>query len=520
MLPDDLLQPEAWPHPAPPSVKLIETHLSWVFVGGRQVIKIKKPVALGFVDFRSMDRRRVACEDEVRLNTRLAPGVYLGVLPIVRDTGGRLSIGGDGEIVDWAVHMRRLDDDTRADVLLGRGALTHDHINSVARAIADLHRQSAVSEASAARWASVSAIERNVLENFGQTAKLSSAYMEDRAADEIEQAQVKFVADHESLISARVRAGRIRDGHGDLRLEHIYFDSEGLRIIDCVEFDERYRVEDVCSDVAFLSMDLAGQNRVDLAEWLLARYARLSGDYDLYALVDFYEGYRAWVRAKVSALLAADAGVDEGTRMRAAREARRHFLLALACTRPPLVAPQLVCVCGVIGSGKSSIADALSRELSWPVVDSDRTRKQLLGVEETRPLTDPLWSGAYSPDVTAQVYTETFRRASVVLASKRPVIVDASFRSSATRRSARELAHAHGVPFVLLECQAPAEVCRARLSRRPPGASDGRPAMFEPFAASFEPIRELAPAEHVVVDTTETLEHTLDMLRSRLRGAS
>ncbi len=520
MLPNDLLRPEAWAESRPTHVELVETHISWVLLGDREVLKIKKPVELGFVDFKLLQRRREACDDEVRLNARLAPGVYLGVLPIVRHADGKLSVGGLGEIVDWAVHMRRLDDRARADFMLGGGVLTHDHIDLVARAIAELHRQTAVTEDLASRWASAWALESNVRDNFAQTAKFVLEYLDEGAANEVQRSQIAFLSEHGPLISERIQAGRIRDGHGDLRLEHVYFDDEGLRIIDCIEFDERYRIADVCSDVAFLSMDLAARGRIDLAEWFLARYARFSGDYDMYPLVDFYEGYRAWVRAKVSAMLAQDPGAGEDARRRAADEARRHFLLALACTRSPLVPLQLVCVGGMIGSGKSTVAETLSRELSWPVIDSDRARKQLLGVEEKRALLDPAWSGAYGPDVTVRVYAETLRRASVVLASRRSVVIDASFRSAAARRGAQELARAHGAAFLFVECRAPLDVCRARLTNRSKGPSDGRPAILDDFIASFEPVTELASTEHVVLDTARPVERSIDELLARLQATS
>jgi hypothetical protein len=514
LLPDDLLRPEAWPSPRPTQVELVETHVSWVLLGEREVLKIKKPVNLGFVDFRSLDRRAAACRDEVTLNRRLAKSVYLGVLPIARDAQGRLTVGGEGPVVEWAVHMQRLDDARRGDVLLARRTLTLDQLDVVARAVADLHRGAAVEEPVATRCASPSALDQNVRENFAQTAPFASASIDASSVAEVERAQTQFVVDHRRAIEARVAAGRVRDGHGDLRLEHLYFEDDGLQIIDCIEFDERYRVGDVAADVAFLSMDLAARGHVDLAEWFLARYARASGDYDLYELVDFYEGYRAWVRGKVSAMLANDGGASDRTRAHAAEEARRHFLLAAACARPPMVGAQLLCVGGVIASGKSTLAEALSRRLSWPVVDTDRTRHQMTLADPSR--TGGAWRGAYSPDATVKVYAEALRRASVVLASRRSVIVEASFRSTDSRRAARRLAQDLGVGFAFVECQAPVDTCRKRLATRAPGPSEASAAIFDDFIASYEPVREISGSEHVVVDTTGSIDMAVDALAQRL----
>jgi aminoglycoside phosphotransferase family enzyme/predicted kinase len=525
MLPRDLLRPDAWPDPKPHDVELVETHVSWVMRGDREVIKVKKPVDLGFLDFRSPERRRQACLDEVRLNARLAPGVYLGVVPIVLRSDGTQAIGAAGDAAggaaggaagEWAVRMNRLDDARRADAMLERGALAHEHVDALADAIADLHARAEVPVEVARRWASAPAVDTNVRENFAQTLETAAELAGPRVAREVEATQLGFVRDHQALFASRVDSGRVRDGHGDLRLEHAYFEDEGLRVIDCVEFDERYRVADVCADVAFLSMDLAAHGRVDLAERLLARYARAAHDYDLYALVDFYEGYRAWIRGKVAGILAHDAGASDEVRERAAAQARRHFLLAQASERPHLVPASLVCVGGIIASGKSTVAAAFADDVACPVVDADRTRKHLLGVAETRALDHPAWSGAYDRSMTDRVYAEILRAASVVLASGRSVVVEASFRSRAMRDAARRLARSRGVPFRFVECRAPVEECRARLARRPRGPSDARLAIFDDFVAQFEPVTELAPSEHVVLDTMRPLAASLDAMRARV----
>jgi aminoglycoside phosphotransferase family enzyme/predicted kinase len=515
-LPDDLLSPSSWPEPRPGAVELVETHVSWVFRGERDVYKVKKPLNLGFLDFRSLERRRQACEDEVRLNARLGGHTYVGVVPVTGGGNATLSLGGQGRAVEWAVHMRRLDDACRADALLARGALGFGEVDALASALARFHAGARVPPEVAARWASPEAVALNVRENFEQTRALAPEFFAEDEAREVERAQLAALSAKRPLLEARVRQGFVRDGHGDLRLEHAYFQPGGLVVIDCIEFDERYRVGDACADIAFLSMDMAAHGRVDLAERLLAGYARVSGDYDLYALVDLYEGYRAWVRAKVAAILARDPSAAETTRRRAAAEARRHLKLALACNRSPAAASSLVAVGGVIASGKSTVSETLATELSCPVVDADRARKQLLGVPEESPIHDPAWQGAYAPEVSSRVYDEVARRASVVLASGRSVVVDASFRSRALRALMRDLARRSGVPFCFVECRAPLDVCRERLARRRGGPSDGRLEVFDSFVSGFEAVDELPASEHLVVDTTRTLDAPLTVFRERV----
>jgi predicted kinase len=220
----------------------------------------------------------------------------------------------------------------------------------------------------------------------------------------------------------------------------------------------------------------------------------------------------------VSSLLARDHGAPEALRARADREARRYFLLALSADRRPLLVPRVVAIGGVIAAGKSTIAELLGDRLSAPVIDSDRTRKAMLGVAPTEHVNDPSWRGAYDPRFTDRVYDEVLRRARVVLRSGRPVVLDASFRSPEMRRRARELAAEHAAPFTLVECVAPAELCRARLAERAKGAavSDGRADIFDDFVARYQPPAELSPLEHLRLDTSRPLADTIAQLTAHI----
>ncbi len=513
----DLLRPEAYgPELEAREVSLVETHISWVFLLEHDVFKVKKPVDYGFLDFRTLAQRRRACEDEVRLNARLSPGVYLGVVPVRVGPDGRAYVGGTGPIiVDWAVHMRRLRDEDRADERLARGALSAAAVDAVARRIAQFHA-GVGADPSRAHFGAPDTIAANLEENFAQTRECIDRYLPSSDAEELVRWQRAFLRGHQALFEERVRCGRVRDGHGDLRLEHVYLNDEGITILDCIEFNDRFRFADVCSDIAFLSMDLASHERVDLAERLLATYARESNDFDLYALVDFYESYRAFVRGKISVFAAEDPNASSWARARAAAEARRFFLLALSADRRPLLTPTVVAVGGVIASGKSTIAEHIAAEMNAPIIDADRTRKFMLGISPEQPVHDAAWTGAYDPAITERVYEEVLRRANVVIDSGRPVVIDASFRSTAMRDAARHLAMMHDVPFRFVECRAPADVCRARLSRRHGGVSDGRAAIFDDFRARFEAVCELPPTEHVVLDTTRSIEESLAALRREI----
>jgi aminoglycoside phosphotransferase family enzyme/predicted kinase len=515
---DDLLRPEAYPEPHPSKIELAETHISWVFLLDREVYKVKKPVELGFLDFRSLEQRKAACEAEARLNARLSPNVYRGVVPVRRGPNGQACIGGSGPIVDFAVHMVRLPDSIRADQLLANGQLDASTLEKVAVRIASFHRE-APAYSRQSPLAAPDAVAANVEENFEQTRETIGQYLRPEEHEEIVRWQRAVLRDRRALFESRVAAGRVREGHGDLRLEHVYVGDGGtIEILDCIEFNERFRVADVCADIAFLSMDLAAHGRVDLAERVVAAYAQEAGDFDLYALLDFYEGYRAYVRGKIASMMASNPAIEISARKAAREDARRYFLLALSADRRPLLSPALVAIGGVIASGKSTVAERVAAEMSAPVIDTDRTRKELLGVEPADELREGAWQGAYDPEVTDRVYREAFRRAEVVLGSGRPVVLDASFRSGRMREAARELARAMNVPFRFIECRATPEATRARLAAREhrAGVSDARLDLYESFVARFEPITELSPAEHVVLDTSAPIEESFPALRDRL----
>jgi aminoglycoside phosphotransferase family enzyme/predicted kinase len=513
--------------------ELRETHVSWVFLFEHVVLKVKKPVKLGFVDFSTLELRRAACEAEVALNSRLAPGVYRGLVPILRGSDGRARFGAPiafpaldfpastavdaHEIVDWAVAMLRLPDRDRADQRLAEGLLEITDLERLAGVLARFHAAAATS-AHIDRFGHLASIAFNVRENFVQARAALSQVVTEREACQVEAQQLGFLEENAALFERRVHARRIRDGHGDLRLEHVYFhEQEAPRVLDCIEFNERFRYADVCSDIAFLAMDLAWHGRRDLAEHLLAAYARESDDYDLYSVVDFYQSYRAYVRAKICAIGYTSAGVGFEARARLERDARRYLLLALAAERPSIDPPRLIAVGGVIASGKSTLAEALGRRLAIPVLSSDRTRKALLGVEAKSPIHDEPWRGAYSDERTEQVYAELLRRAEIVLDSGRSVIVDASFRTCSMRQQVRQLARALGAAFTFVECRVPLEVSRQRLSERAnaPSISDGRSEILDEFLGRSEPVVEIPAGEHAVVSSTGPVSESLVQLSAR-----
>jgi aminoglycoside phosphotransferase family enzyme/predicted kinase len=464
-------------------VELRATHASWVYLGRDDVWKLKRPVDLGFLDFRTVESRRRCCEEEVRLNRRLAANVYLGVEPVQRGAHG-LTIGGAGPVVDWAVHMRRLEDDASAAALLASGRLDDEHLARLARRLATFH--AAMPETPAA--GDVAAVRANVEENFAQTRRFVGDLLERATFEGARAFQMGWLAAHGERLRGRVAERRVREGHGDLRLEHVYFLSDepdaAPVVIDCLEFSERLRSGDVAADAAFLAMELDAAGRRDLADGFLARFAEVSDDFGMYGVIDFYLSYRAWVRGKVAALVAEDPAAPPATRAAKRREAQERFALALTYAHRAAANPFAVAVAGLPGSGKSTVAAALGRALAMPVVSSDLTRKTVAGLapNERGP------AGMYSDASRDRTYGEVLGRAARVLEAGRGVILDATFSKRAWRARAAALARQLGAKFVLVERNEEAAVRRERLARRrgQPSVSDATDVELDQIASRYE----------------------------------
>lgn len=506
----DLERPEAYPAPRPTTIRLITTHISWVFITDHDVWKVKRPVDYGFVDYTTLERRRHFCHEEVRVNSRLAPGVYLDVVPIRRD-GRRYSFTSNGIVVDYAVRMRRLAEVTNAESLLRHGQLSPDHLARLGARLAAFYAASPPDRDRGSR----EAVRTNVEENFNQVQPFVGRFVDSTTFATVRAWQLGFLHHTANVFETRLEQGRIRDGHGDLRLEHVYFEGNEILVIDAIEFNERFRIADVAADVAFLAMELDARGRRDLAANFLADFAMESADYDLYAVVDFYLSYRAWVRGKVASFLAADPSTGSEKAQRKTREAEKLFALARTYAEPRVEVGPVVAVGGLIGAGKSTLARALGHSLALPVIDSDRTRKALAGV----PANKQAPTQAYSEAFTHQTYEEVFRRADIVLGSRRGVILDATFRERDRRRRARDLAIRHGRPFRFVEAVCDDATLRTRLRSRAAAGlsvSDATEDLLERFRREFEPVTELPADEHVPVPTTLPLSTQVRAVRSTL----
>jgi aminoglycoside phosphotransferase family enzyme/predicted kinase len=455
-------RPEFYPH-RPPEVRLVQSHISYVFLAGEYVYKVKKPVRFSFLDFSSLPKRRHYCHEEVRLNRRLAGDTYLGVVAIC-ERDGALFLGGEGDpaAIEFAVHMRRLPDDQMLDRLLERGQATAQMIERVAERMARFHEQ-ADAGAEVTANGDPSAIWCVLEDNYAGVRGFRGRTIAPRDDDRIQAFAARFLERQRALLLSRQLEGRIRDCHGDLHAEHVCF-TDGLVIYDCIEFNREFRHCDVASEVAFLAMDLDFHGQPGLAEHLLAAYESRTGDRQLRELVPFYQCYRAYVRGKVDSLKAAEEEVPEPERQVARESAARHFALAYRYTWA--YSQSLVAVTGLSGTGKSTIASALHQRTGFPLLRSDLVRKQLAGVPPSRGGRTESATDLYTASQSTATYAELLARARSFLGSGRGVILDATFQRRADRDAVRALARELGVPALFVHCRCDEEEVRRRLAGR------------------------------------------------------
>ncbi|HKB04495.1 MAG TPA: AAA family ATPase [Gemmataceae bacterium] len=494
-----LSDPAAYPRPAPVEVR--QTHISAVFLVGDTVYKIRKPVRLGFVDFGTLEKRKHDCDEEVRLNRRLAPGVYRGVVPITVE-GGKGRVGGAGEPIEWAVEMVRLPEDATLNARLARDEVTAEQIERVALRIADFHRTSERG-VHVSRFGHFDFVVGNARENFTQAAGHVGLTIGQQVYDRCRELTEQALGDLKPLIDSRAARGVPCDTHGDLHLSHVYLfpdrpPPDDLVIIDCIEFAERFRFADPVADIAFLVMDLAFHGRRDLAGACANAYFVASGDEEGRRLLPFYVAYRAVVRAKVEGMQAREPEVPEDERVCRRYSAHAHWRLALGTLEDPLRRSAVVLVGGLPGTGKSTLSRALARAANFTVIRSDEIRKELAGVPVTERAAE-----CYTPEWTELTYSECLRRLRTALDTGGRVIVDASFAQEAHRALFLEEAGQARAPAVFLVCRAEPQLVRERLRARRGDASDADERVYDELAAKWEPDDARYERQTVEIDTTD-----------------
>ncbi len=493
-------------------VELVQTQMSFVFLTGEYVYKLKKPVNLGYLDYTTLEKRLFFCRRELELNQRLCPETYLAVVPIVKQ-GNKIALGGDGEIIDYAVKMRQLPRDKMLNELIAKDRLPDDAPIRVAQKLAAFHKKAETGDAINV-FGSLKNIKYNTDEDFRQTQKYIGTTIAAEKFRRINDFTNRFIEDNAPLFQKRVTEGKIRDCHGDLHAAHICV-TNGICIYDCIEFNERFRYGDVASEVAFLAMDLDHYGRADLSRSFVEAYVESSGDREILRLLNFYKCYRAYVRGKVESFKFDDPYISEPERAKTRDIASSYFDLAGFYTRPR---PALFITVGLVGTGKSVIANSIAKRLGTVVISSDIVRKTLAGIPLTEHHFNEFNSGIYSREFSRKTYETLFARAGEYLSKGISVILDATFILAEGRRTAMKLAQEKKADFFVLECTLQEDLVKQRLKRRLERGtvSDARWETYESQKKIFEPVVEVPANNHAIMETSkpvpENVRQVMEML--------
>lgn len=467
-----LKRPSAYPHPLE-SVEIIETHISWLILAGDYVYKIKKPVDFGFLDYSTLSRRHHFCKEELRLNRRTAPTLYLEVVAVDQD--GRFTEHTDNA-VEWAVKMRRFKQGMLFDRLLDTHSLTETAIRTFARRIAEFHQNIDVRSSADSPYGHPEQIAAPMRENVVQIRDFLGENCPTPQLEAIANWTEEELKRLQTRLETRRDNGHIRECHGDLHLGNVVLIDDVPTAFDGIEFNDNLNHIDTISEIAFLTMDLKHRRQQPLAHAFVDEYLQHSGDYTGICLLQLYEVYRAMVRAKVTAIRYQQTGAQT-----ALKEAVAYLDLAETLSRRQR--PFLAITGGLSGSGKSTVAARLAQETGAIRLRSDVERKRLFGFQPDQSSDSGVASGIYTQEASQRTYeTLAMLAESILAAGGPPVIVDATFLNGATRRPFSALADSHAVPFIELITDAPPDVLRERIlsrSRRGNDASEADLAVLE-----------------------------------------
>ncbi len=441
---DALLNPACYAHPVE-QVELVETHISWVFLAGNFAYKLKKPVNFGFLDFSTLEKRLYFCSEELRLNRRFAPQLYLEVISI----GGTLEtpILGETPALEYAVKMKCFPRSTALDVMIQQKNLHVEQMNQFADYIAKIHQQAPLADQQ--RFGSPEAIFKPVRENFSQLLKLLPGNCSLEQVIELDSWSRTTFDTHRLLMKHRREQGYVRECHGDLHLANmVWLDGQPI-LFDCIEFNENFRWIDIINDIAFLLMDLDDRSATSLGWHFINRYLQQTGDYAGLPLLNFYKTYRAMVRAKVTRLRLSQAGLSKKERDHEIELLKSYLNLATSycVTHKPLL---LICH-GFSGSGKSTYIEKLAPLIEAISINSDVERKRLHGLQATESSDSQLETGIYSAQSSTLTYNRLIALAEIIINSGFSVIIDATFLEQKWRNQAQQLASKHCIPMVILD---------------------------------------------------------------------
>jgi uncharacterized protein len=511
-LPDliqQMLQPGFYPHRVTEPVQLIQTHASFVLLTGDYAYKIKKPVNFGFLDYSTLEKRQHFCTQELVMNRRTAPEIYLEVVPIIQK-GDLFQLASNspsinsGEIpVEYTLKMQQFPQESLFVSLLEQGQITEKIMEELGREVAKFH-STAISDNYICKFGEVSQIREAIDNNYLISQKYIGGPQTQTQYQETKDYTDSFFADNQELFNSRIANNKIRECHGDLHLRNIALWQNKILLFDCIEFNEQFRFVDVMYDVAFTVMDLESRGHQELGNAFLNTYIEQTGDWEGLQLLPLYLSRQAYVRAKVTSLMLDDAAISTAQKAEISQTAAHYYQLAWEYTKPRR--GKLTLMSGLSGSGKSTVARYLARRTGAIHIRSDAVRKHLGGIS----LNERGAQDLYSDEMTANTYSRLLELGIILTDRGWNVILDAKFDRQNLRTNAINLAQSRNLPLQIIYCTAPIEVLRSRLEQRRGDIADATAELLSSQQAASEPFTESEQIYVKIVDTTQDLEVQLN----------
>jgi aminoglycoside phosphotransferase family enzyme/gluconate kinase len=498
-----MLQPEFYSHAVTEPIELIQTHISYVLLTGDYVYKLKKPVNLGFLDFSTLEKRKHFTHEELRLNQKGASELYLQVLPITL-LGEKYHLEGTGEIVDYAVKMRQFPQGCLFSELFTQGKLNEMQLEELGRVVAKYHSQTETNDYIRS-FGTVSKIRLGIDNNYQQTRKYIGDIQTEKQYRETKAYTDKFFQQNSELFINRI-TNKIRECHGDLHLRNIAYWHNKIILFDCIEFNEPFRFVDVMYDVAFTVMDIEARGREDLANAFLNTYLEQTGDWEGVQILPLYLVRQAYVRAKVNSLLLDDPNITDEAKEKATKTASAYYHQAWNYTQPKQ--GRIILMSGLSGSGKSTTAKYLARQIGAIHLRSDAVRKHLGGISLFERGGDEI----YTPEMTQKTYSRLLSLGIILANQGWTVILDAKYDRQNLRQQVINQATHHQLPLKIIYCTAPIEVLQERLVNRTGDIADATSDLLVSQLNQAEPFTDTEQPYIKILDTTQPREEQLQQL--------
>jgi len=472
------------------SVNLLQTHISFVALTGKYAYKIKKPVNFGFLDFSTIEKRKFFCDEEIRLNRRLCPEIYLEVLPITKKND-EIELNGEGTIVDYALKMKEFPQARIMTNLLKKSEINEETIEKICTIMINFYNtQEHLEEID--DYGKAEAVRKNIKENFEQTKSVVDIAISKEKYRFLQDVSNDFFNKKKDFFEKRINQGFINDCHGDLHSGNIVV-SDKIYIFDCIEFNKRFRFCDVASDLGFLAMDLDYLNYPFLSSYLINNYVEKSSDTGIFDVLNFYKSYRAYVRGKVNGFRLTDPTINQKEKRQIIETAKKYFDLSYYYaslfsldlnTRRPL----LFMVSGLTGTGKSTLALKLAIDYHAHQINTDIVRKELEGIDKFERHHDKIDTGLYAPEKIDYTYEKVIEKAASILKKRENVVLDATFQKKKYRDGVKNIARENNSFFLPIRCICPDEVVKKWLEERlkKKSVSDGRWEVYQNQKKTFE----------------------------------